>query len=276
MQDTTIHAPEIDVDGANTDAVCEKLSDSRYRIDGREVSLPVLVNNAAMLMNIYTVDSKKAQALIADTGFRVVELWPGKALMQLLAVDYRENDLGDYNEAAIVFPVLTPGESRPLPLLGGLLRVLRGKLGNYVYRMPVNQSFTTHAGRYIWGFPKWVTEVDIAFTDQRAQGRFSDDGELVFAIAAKTGGRTKAPAQAAPSLAVRAGKAWRTIGTTEGEGLRFSLGGEMPEIGERHPLAKTLRALGLPKKPLCSVSMAKAIMHFDKPETVEIGQPFSG
>ena len=35
---------------------------------------------------------------------------------QLLFVDYRENELGDYNEGAIILPVLSPGESRPFYL----------------------------------------------------------------------------------------------------------------------------------------------------------------
>lgn len=275
MQDTAIHATEQEVEGKHTDDVCKHISDGCYDIDGKQVDLPVLVNDAAMLMNIYTVDSQKAQALIADTGFKVVELWPGKALMQLLAVDYRENDLGDYNEAAIVFPVLTPGESQPLPVFGAMWRVMRGKLANYVYRMPVNQGFTTHAGRYIWGFPKWVTDVDVHFNEHEARARFNDDDQLVFEISAKAGGKSKAPAQEAPSLAVRNGKAWKTVGITEGEGLRFSMGGNPPRIGEEHSLAKTLRALGLPKKPLCSVSIARAKLRFEGPEAVAIGQPFS-
>ncbi|WP_372863797.1 acetoacetate decarboxylase family protein [Spongiibacter sp.] len=275
MQDTHIHASEQAVGNCNTDEVCQQRGPGHYQIDGREVSLPVRVNDASMLMNIFAVDSKVAQSLIADTGFKVVKLWPGKALMQLLAVDYRENDLGDYNEAAIVFPVTTPGESAPLPIVGALWRVLRGKLANYVYRMPVNQGFTTHAGRFIWGFPKWVTDVDIQIDEQQARARFTDDQQLVFEITAKAGGNISAGAQQAPSLAVRNGRAWKTIGITEGEGLRFSLGGALPSIGDQHPLAKTLRELGLPKKPLCSVSMKRAKLLFEGPEVVDIGQPFS-
>ncbi len=274
MLDISIHANEPAVGNRDTDQVCQQNSPDRYQIDGCEVCLPVRVNDAGMLMNIFSVDSKVAQALIADTGFKVVELWPGKALMQLLAVDYRENDLGDYNEAAIVFPVTTPGESTPLPLIGAMWRVLRGKLANYVYRMPVNQDFTTHAGRFIWGFPKWVSDVDIHFNEEQASARFNDEGQLVFEISAKAGGKTKAGAQRAPSLAVRNGRAWKTVGITEGEGLRFTMGGKAPIIGEQHPLAKKLRELGLPKKPLCSVSMKRAKLLFEGPECVDIGQPF--
>jgi hypothetical protein len=75
-------------------------------------------------------------------------------------------------------------------------------------------------------------------------------------------------------LAIRNNQAWKTIGITEGEGLSFKLGGQVPEIGEKHPLAMVLRNLGLPKKPLFSLSIRKAKMQFDGPEVVSIGEPF--
>jgi hypothetical protein len=228
-----------------------------------------------MLMNAFLVDAGAAQSLLAGTGFRVVELFPGKAILQLLAVDYKENDLGDYNEGAIILPVLTPGESKPFPFFGAIKRMGDGSLGNFVYRMPVDQEFTTHAGRFIWGFPKWVSRVDIEFGASEARGTFIDEGELVYAISAKTGGNSEPREQQAASLAIRDGKAWKTYGTNNSSGLTFSLGGAAPDIGDTHPLARELRALGLPKKPLFTVSVKKTRMTFGKPEAVDIGAPFS-
>lgn len=278
MQDTRILYTELPVRSDKhdqvTDTLCHKIDSQQYSINQETISLPVTVGNAAMLMNVFTVDAGKAQALIADSGFKVVEIFPGKALMQLLAVDYRENDLGDYNEAAIVFPVTTPGERKPLPILGAISRMMRGQLANFVYRMPVNQGFTTHAGRFIWGFPKWVCHVDIDFGPKTAYAQFHDDGEAVFSISAATGGKARAKPQVAPSLAIRNKQAWKTLGTTEGEGVTFKLGGQLPEIGEKHPLAMILRDLGLPKKPLLTVSISKAKMLFDGPEVVAVGTPF--
>jgi len=257
-----------------TNQVCEKVDADHYVIDGKAITFPVIVADASMLMNAFLVDAKVAQNMLKDSGFRVIELFPGKAILQLLLVDYRENALGDYNEGAIIFPVLPPGESKPLPFFGTLYRMATGRVCNFVYRMPVDQEFTTHAGRYIWGFPKWVARIDIEFGATRASGSFFDEGELVYSFAAKTGGTTNVKEQRAASLAIRDGKAWKTFGTSTGSGLTFSLGGEMPTIGESHPLAQELRALGLPKKPLFTVSIKNVAMSFAAPESVEIGKPF--
>lgn len=261
--------------GRLTNDICTKNTESSYTIDGKDIAFPVVVADASMLMNGFLVDAKAAQAMLADTGFRVVEILPGKAILQLLAVDYKENDLGDYNEGAIIFPVLAPGEKKPFPFFGAIKRMGNGSLGNFVYRMPVDQEFTTHAGRFIWGFPKWVSRVDIEFGPSVARGTFIDEDELVYSIEAKTGSSTAPKEQNAASLAIRDGKAWKTYGTNTSSGVTFSLGGKVPEIGDRHPLAKELRGLGLPKKPMFTVSVKSTNMTFGEPESAAIGQPFS-
>ena len=258
-----------------TNHICSKNSESNYTIDGTEVSFPVVVSDASMLMNGFLVNAKAAQAMLEGTGFRVVELFPGKAILQLLAVDYKQNDLGDYNEGAIIFPVLAPGEKKPFPLFGTMKRMGNGTMGNFVYRMPVDQEYTTHAGRFIWGFPKWMSRIDIEFGPSVARGTFIDEDELVYSIEAKTGGDNTPKEQRAASLAIRDGKAWKTYGTNNSSGLTFSLGGKTPKIGDSHPLAKELRTLGLPKKPMFTVSVKSTNMTFGKPESVDIGAPFS-
>lgn len=258
-----------------TNTLCEKLDDNNYLIDGKPIGLPLTVDDASMMMNAFLVDAAAAQAMIDGSGFRVVELFPGKAIVQLLCVDYRVNPLGNYNEGAIIFPVLTPGEKKPFPFFGTLRRLANNSLGIYVYRMPVDQEFTTHGGRFIWGFPKWPSRIDFDFGKSRATGRFIDEGELVYGITAKTGGSTVVKDQRAPSLAIRDGRAWKTYGTNSGTGMTFSLGGEMPDIGDNHPLALELRGLGLPKKPIFTVAMKNTSMVFGGPEVVAIGEAFA-
>ncbi|MBE9539725.1 MAG: acetoacetate decarboxylase family protein [Proteobacteria bacterium] len=274
MKTTGSNFEEPPVDGRYTDTVCEKLDEKSYLIDGKPINLPLVVNDASMMMNAFLVDSKAAQAMIADSGFRVVELFPGKAIVQLLCVDYRVNPLGNYNEGAIIFPVLTPDEKKPLPFFGTLKRLANNSLGNYVYRMPVDQEFTTHGGRFIWGFPKWPSQIDFDFGEHLASGCFIDEGELIYSIWAKTGGSTEIKEQRAASLAIRGGHAWKTYGTSSGSGMTFSLGGKMPEIGDKHPLALELRSLGLPKKPVFTVTMKNTQMVFGGPEVAAIGEPF--
>ena len=258
----------------HTNPICEKLGEEAYAIDGKKIEFPVRVRESRMLMNAFLVDAGIARQMLAGTGIQVVDLWPGKAILQLIGVDYRENDLGDYNEGAINFVVTAPGEPKPFPILGAVAGVARGTLSNFVYRMPVDQEFTTHAGRFIWGFPKWVTRIDIDFDQERAHCSVIDEGELVYSIQAKTGGSAEQKESLSASIAVRGRQAWKTLGTRSGKGVTFRLGGAEPTIGESHPLSTQLRLLGLPKRPLFSVSVARLEMSFGTPEGVDIGNPF--
>jgi hypothetical protein len=256
-----------------TDQLCHKVTDSLYQIDGKEISLPCLVNKASNQFAAFLVDAKAAQAMIEDTGLLVHEVLPGKALMQVVGVRYIENPLGDYNEAGIIFYVRQPG-SKTLPFIGGLLDVLRGNAISYVHYLPVNQDFTKHAGRYIWGYPKWNTDVSFAVSDQHMVTSVTDQGKHIFTLRCDRGGKLTLKDQKQPSLAVRAGTVYKTQGVANGTGAKFRMGGYRIELGD-HPIADELRRLGLPKKPLFSGTVEDLYMSFSAPVSRPVGTPIA-
>ncbi|MGD8861362.1 MAG: acetoacetate decarboxylase family protein [Myxococcales bacterium] len=259
------------VQGRATEAVCERLGPDRFRVDGRELSLPMEIADCSLLAQVFAVRSNAARALLEGTGLRLAELWPGTTALSLLGVQYRDNPLGDYGEAAILLPAFAPGE-RGLPLLGGLDMLLR-RAGQFVYAMPVDQPFTTHAGRFLWGYPKFLAELSLRFEPPRASVRFSHDGELVFALSAPADAAGALAETRGVNLTARGGVVRRVEASFGGRGRAVRLGGEPPEVGERHPLARTLRELGLPKRPLLSASLLHAHARFGVPAEAPVGQP---
>jgi len=260
--------------GKDTDQICAKLDDSHYQIDGRDIHLPVVVRKARNAFATFVLPAKAAQAWIAKSGFEVVEVWPGKAIMQVVGVEYFDNDLGDYHEAGISFYVREPGAKRSLPLIGGLLDIVRGRAASYIHLLPVNQDFTKHAGRFIWGYPKWNTDVEISERDNKLVTRFSDQGQHVFTLRCELGGTTTVKDQKQLSVAVRKGIAYKTLGIANGSGARFGMGGELIELGD-HPIADQLRKLGLPKRPLFSGTIADLHMEVGAPLSAPVGTPFT-
>ena len=67
-----------------------------YEIQGRNVSLPAVVRDASSGTAMYMVDAGAAQHLVPEA-FEVVEAAPGQTQVTLIIVDYRDNDLGDYD-----------------------------------------------------------------------------------------------------------------------------------------------------------------------------------
>ena len=205
----------------------------RYEIQGRIVELPAEVRDASSGSVMYMVDRAAAQKLIPDA-FEAVEAAPGRSQLVLIIVDYRDNDLGDYDEVGIVFFVKPAG--RP-----------EAELGSYIYKLPVNQSFTCEAGCRIWGFPKSVEDIDFAYADDSATCRLTMDGRHVLTLTVPRGGARESPDQKAVGYTLIGGVPHSNVFTRGGSGEQTVPGGAgvVLELGD-HPIADELRSLGLP------------------------------
>ncbi|MBI2168037.1 MAG: acetoacetate decarboxylase family protein, partial [Actinobacteria bacterium] len=124
-----------------------------YEIQGRPVAIPVEVRDARQWAAQFLVPADAAQAVIGDTGLQVARPFPGRAMLALAVVDYRDTDLDAYHEVAVSFVV----RHHDAPAVAGEGELLRefwsGKVGAYIHQLPVDQTFTLEAGVLIWGFP---------------------------------------------------------------------------------------------------------------------------
>ncbi len=223
-----------------------------YTIQGQEVAMPCIVRDAASGAATFLVSAPAARRLIPPD-FEVAEILPGRTVLSLAAIDYRDNDLGNYNELSVTFFVRPAGAPKGIPYLGSVLAFLRQGLGTYIYKLPVNQGFTQEAGYTIWGFPKTVEEIDIRHEDTRSTCRLEMDGQHVLTLTLPRGGKGTMPDRDMVTYTIIDGAPHRTRSSMGGEGFRVGGGsGVSIELGS-HPLADDLRALGLPKRALMSM-----------------------
>ena len=236
-----------------------------YTFQGREVRMPCMVRDASSGSATFLVDARRAQALLPGDAFRVAEPWPGKALLSLAAIDYRDNDLGDYNEVSIALVVREPGAPRGVPYLGAALDVLRGRLRTFIHWLPVDQSFTRDAGEGIWGFPKTVEQIDFRTEERRASCRLVAGGRHVLTLSLHRGGTRRLPDTEMVTYTILDGAPHRTRFTSGAEGFGVSFSGARLELGD-HPYAERLRGLGLPRRPLMCAWMEHMHGRFEAPE----------
>lgn len=239
-----------------------------YEIQGREVTFPVQVRDACGAIAAFVVPSRAAARLVGDA-FEIVDFLPGRTLFMLGCIDYRDNDLGDYNEVAMNFFVRAPGDRTGLPYLGAWQAMAGGALPSYCWKMPVNQSFTRDAGATIWGFPKTVERVDFDYSrDGRFGALLEMDGEKVFEIDMPRGGKRSQPETRSVGYSYIDGEPHRTWFTQQVSDVGVGLGGSVAMTLGAHPIAEDLRSLGLPKKPLMSTWAGKMVMRFGPPEAI--------
>lgn len=211
-----------------------------YQIQGKTITLPAVVRDAASGSVMYMVDRKAAQALIPKA-FEVIEAAPGKTQLTLVIIDYHDNDLGDYDEVGILFFVRPAGQPD-------------APVGSFIYKLPVNQSFTQQAGLEIWGFPKTVEKIEFTYERDSATCSLEMDRKHVFTLTVPRGGEGKTEDTDALGYTMIEGIPHRNVfirgGTGEqtipgGAGVRLTLGD--------HPIANELRSLGIADaRPLLS------------------------
>ncbi len=236
-----------------------------YMIQGQEVSLPVIVRDASSGVATYLVNADAARRLLPGSELDVIELLPGRTLLSIAVIDYKDTDLGDYNEVAITFFVRERGAPRGIPYLGALIDFLRGRVSSYIRHLPVNQSFTCEAGRTIWGFPKTVEEIDFLYQQSRVHCKLSCDGQHVLTLSLPRGGDRKLPESQMSTYSYIQGVPHKTRFTQRSEGVGFKLGGAQIELGP-HPIADELRSLGLPKRAIMTAWMEKMQGRFSAAE----------
>lgn len=235
-----------------------------YEIQGRTVGFPVEVRDATSGAATFLVPSAAAARLI-PAEFEIAELLPGRGVCSLAMIDYKDNDLGDYNEMAVGFMVVPKGERPGIPYLGTLLDLLRGRLASHIIHMPVDQSFTRDAGSMIWGYPKTVQQIDIEMLGDRARARLTYDGEHALTLTVPRGGTRTVADSSMTTLSLIEGVPHRTTASQRIEGMGVRLGGAEVELGTGR-IADELRSLGLPKRALMCAWMEHMQASFGPPE----------
>jgi hypothetical protein len=228
----------------------------QYTIQGRTVSIPVVVRRARSWFASFAVPVASAGRLIECSGLVPATPLPGRAFCSLAFVDYEDGDLDPYHEVAVAILVCEPGTTGRKPA------------GAFIHQLPVDQSFTCEAGRTMWGFPKFIADIDIK-AGERGAGACTliHDGERVLTLRIGAGLPVPSRGTALDAFSYADGVLRRTRWSLHGSGSRMRPGGARLELGD-HPIARELRTLGLPRHALMSGTLQDVRMEFAAAETV--------
>jgi acetoacetate decarboxylase len=245
-----------------------------YEIQGRTVTPPVEVRRAASWTAQYLVDAADAQRLV-PSGLQVATLG-SKAMASLSFVRYDDGDLDAYNEVALSIMVRRH-DAPDGRMLRRSIEIPTGRIGVYIHRLPVNQSFTLEAGRTIWGYPKFLADISIRSNGPAATCEMRSEGEHILTMTVPTGGLVPLPSRVVPTYTFTDALLRMTDWTVRWTGGRIRRGDAKLELGT-HPMSEEIRSLGLPKRPLLTSSVPKMRARFEAPVTVNtaVGAPPRG
>jgi hypothetical protein len=245
-------------------AGCERAAQPQYIVQGKTVAVPVVVRDATSMSAMFLVSANAVRRLIPHLQLHFPEVFPGRTLCVIAGIEYRDNDLGQYNEFSVAFFVKCGGP-RPLPLVGMISGFWRREIGAYIHRLPVTTSFSRDAGRDIWGFPKTVDRIEFQDEADRRTCTLAVDGVHVLTLSVARGGRRRMKDMPQDVYACRDGVLWKTPSAMGGDAVGMRLGGASLSLGD-HPIAAELRSLGLPKRALMSTWVGRMHASFDAPQ----------
>jgi hypothetical protein len=201
--------------------------------------LPIFYTDASLLGLIYRVDPARAAPLV-PTPF---EPWVvlGKAMALVCAFDYRATTIGPYGEAGVAVFVKRAGSAPSL--VRALIDIRKVKdVGLHVASLPVTTEGARAAGVELWGYPKYLTQMETTFGHDGV--RFVLRGELELTMgrsgSLQTGGM--------PFVTYSVNRDGRVLRTIVDVDHRVRWGGagsvEMKVLGDG-PMVKCVKALGL-------------------------------
>jgi hypothetical protein len=216
---------------------------------GLRIELPVCYYNWSAMMAHFPVPTAAVQRLLPTRKLKPVQLVPGKAILSMAAMEYRQiADVAPYNEFGIMVPVLYEGgiNIMGLPLI---LPHWFKRFGLYVHHLPVTTQAARDFGVEIWGYPKFVAEITFEDMGQARRCRLRAEGKEILSLEMKKL-PTSARAMDFYSYTIKDGQLLRTRIQTQGQyGIARFRGGASCALGD-HPIAEELRALGMSRAPV--------------------------
>ena len=214
-----------------------------------ELELPVAMRDGSALFAFFRIDPARAAEVLAGTAFAPARFARATALAALAAYDWRETSIGPYREVGLGIAVVPRGVAAPaLPLLHLFDGPVHRDVAWHVLDLPVTTAFADASGREVYGFPKFVTgiDVDLAGEEVRTVVQAPAGEEPILVLDGRPGPGVPLGAMDLVFYTERAGEVLRTV--IEGRGpmrTGFGHGLVLRSGGGDHAMAERVKALGM-------------------------------
>ncbi|HPA71726.1 MAG TPA: acetoacetate decarboxylase family protein [Spirochaetota bacterium] len=121
------------------------------------VRLPIFYYDCSSMSAIYTASTKLVRPHLPD-GLHPVEIFPGRCLVTLSAFEYRDSDIGAYNEFSVA--ALVRHGKKPLPLVPVISSMMKKSFEAFIIHLPVTSERARHGGVELGGYPKFLADID--------------------------------------------------------------------------------------------------------------------
>lgn len=218
---------------------------------GAHFRLPVKYYDCSSMNAFFSAPAAKVRALLPSNKLKPILLIPGVAIVAFTATEYNKIEgMAPYNEFAISVPV----QYEPAVIVPGLPVIVHPLLSPdsyrrfrmYILHLPVTTPEAQAFGKEVWGYPKFIAEIDFEDIEDVRRCRLRAEGRDILTLEIEKPA-TRDRQIDLHTYSVKNGKLLRSRFQTQGQyGIARLPGGASYRLGN-HTVAQGLRALGLGK-----------------------------
>ncbi len=211
-------------------------------LDGQAAKLPIFYYDGTAQTAVFPARLGALRRLLPDPRFVPARLAPGLGAVAVTCFEYRDTDIGAYNELAISIVLNNPPFAANLPgraLLDGLRRK---QLHAWVHHLPVTTEIARAGGVELYNYPKFIGSIDYSESSSRRTCRLGEGDEHILTL---DGPLIDTPRSGQMQLFSHL---WHDRQPQESEfklnviasGRSLRSGAARLELGARHPIAREL------------------------------------
>lgn len=125
---------------------------------------------------------KTMKALLPSKRLKPYRITPWHTSLTITAYQYRECDLGPYNEISIAVPVTIDEET---PVFTGSLRKVPQSPMTYIFHLPVTTEIAREVGAEFAGYPKFMAEIDFEDDGNWLRCELKENNQCIFTISGR-------------------------------------------------------------------------------------------
>lgn len=149
---------------------------------GTAAKLPIFYYDGSCQTAVFPARLARLRSLLPDPRFVPARLAPGLGAVAVSCFEYRDTDIGPYNELAIAVVLSPPGAAPNLPgraLLNGLRR---RQLHAWVHHLPVTTEIARDGGVRFYNYPKFVAKIEFEEADGRRRCHLAEGEETILEL----------------------------------------------------------------------------------------------
>jgi len=210
-----------------------------------KLHVPVFYPDIMLMTVSMLAPAERIRALLPSQRLKPYRITPWHSTMSITTYQYRQSDIGPYNEVAISVPVTLDEET---PLFTGSLRRMPRMLMSYTHHLPVTTEIAREVGAEFAGYPKFVADIEFTEEDNWLTCELRADGQKVLKLSGRKLELKQAPRFRMSPLTFRRGYILRSefVLSEREMGTSKSAADVKLELGE-HQIAEELIELNLGK-----------------------------